>query len=134
MNWNADVLLHEDPGGRSLGQRPDTSAEHNPALFSPGSATLLTRDEKSSEIIDLSAILGEGYYLVNVQAQYALPDPLVEGGQLLAVNTNACELNPELTRRVQAQAGHGVRSARQERPLTAWMADSRRSMLTGLTM
>jgi hypothetical protein len=49
----------------------------------------LTQDEESSGVIDVSAILGSGWYLLDVQAHYN-PDPsdpeLVEGGQLLAMH------------------------------------------------
>ena len=61
-------------------------AEHDPARFRPGGAAFLTRDEESSGIIDVSEILGEGWFLLAVQAHYRHPDPeLVEGGQLVAL-------------------------------------------------
>jgi hypothetical protein len=51
-----------------------------------------TQDEESSGVIDLSSILGPGHYLLDVQAHYANSDPeLVEGGQLLIINTNAAK-------------------------------------------
>lgn len=99
------MLLQEDPGGQDylarIWQRDlnDASgalvevARHNPALFDPvntGSPSFITRDEESSGIIDLTNILGEGYYLADVQAHAPHPDPaLVEFGQLLVINTNA---------------------------------------------
>lgn len=80
---------------------------HEPSLFDPNYAgfgvagpNFLTQDEESSGIIDLSGILGPGHYLADVQAHYKIdaannrfqfpnPDELVEGGQLLVINTNA---------------------------------------------
>ena len=43
-------------------------------------------DEESSGIIDVSHILGQGWYLLDVQAHYANGSELVEGGQLLAMH------------------------------------------------
>lgn len=51
-----------------------------------------TQDEESSGIIDLSHILGEGYYLLNVQAHLNITAPqpeLVEPGQLLVMHVGA---------------------------------------------
>ena len=102
VNYGGDVLLQEDPGNQTylakLWQHDTSSgdlvqiAQHNPRLFDPAYAgadkAFLTQDEESSGIIDLSDILGPGYYLADVQAHYALVDPLVEGGQLFLMNTN----------------------------------------------
>ncbi|HVK14347.1 MAG TPA: hypothetical protein VM597_36740 [Gemmataceae bacterium] len=93
------VLLQEDVGNNvRLGKvwQYDLAAgaltevaQHNPDLFLAASPNYLgTQDEESSGIIDLSGILGRGYYLANVQAHYPIPGELVEGGQLLVVNTN----------------------------------------------
>jgi hypothetical protein len=115
VNWNGDVLLQEDPGGQaylakiwqyeaSSGEMTEI-AQHNPALFGAAGIDLYpdipgiqgTQDEESSGIIDLSKILGEGYYLADVQAHYrftATTDPtgeLVEAGQLFVINTNAAK-------------------------------------------
>jgi RTX calcium-binding nonapeptide repeat (4 copies) len=51
-----------------------------------------TQDEESSGIIDLSQILGDGYYLLNVQAHLnisASQPELVEPGQLLVMKVGA---------------------------------------------
>jgi Ca2+-binding RTX toxin-like protein len=64
-------------------------AQHDPARFLVGGASFLTQDEESSGVIDMSDILGEGTYLLDVQAHYSLPSPLVEGGQLLLMKTGA---------------------------------------------
>jgi hypothetical protein len=64
-------------------------AEHNPKFFDPSipnNSDFLTQDEESSGIIDAEDILGEGWFLLDVQVHKANPDQeLVEGGQLLAM-------------------------------------------------
>lgn len=88
------VILQEDPGNQPYVARvyrydvaTDTLqrvAQHDPQRFAPGAPNLLTTDEESSGVIDVSEILGEGKFLLDVQAHYAQSDPeLVEGGQLL---------------------------------------------------
>jgi hypothetical protein len=117
VNPNGDVLLQEDVGNNVyLGQifQYDVStgdlfaiARHDARFFldtdpaTPGvqpaadadpymAGNQGTQDEESSGIIDISNILGPGHYLVDVQAHYANSNPeLVEGGQLLLINTNA---------------------------------------------
>ena len=89
------VLLQEDPGGQNYVARiwqydiaSDTLTEvahHDPDRFAPGGSKFLTNDEESSGIVDAEKILGKGWYLLDVQAHYAQPNPLVEGGQLLAL-------------------------------------------------
>ena len=89
------VLLQEDPGGQNYLARiwqydiaSDTLTEvahHDPDRFAPGGSKFLTIDEESSGIIDAEKILGKGWYLFDVQAHYAQPAPIVEGGQLLAL-------------------------------------------------
>ncbi len=114
IDRNSDALLQEDPGGNPYLARIwhkdlETGdllevAKHNPALFDPAvTATPLTIDEESSGIVDISHILGEGTYLADVQAHYNInsatpfgftnPDELVQGGQLVVINTN----NPTAT-------------------------------------
>ena len=58
--------------------------QHNPFYFAPGAPQFLTKDEESSGVIDASAILGPGWFLIDVQAHYALDAELFEGGQYLA--------------------------------------------------
>jgi hypothetical protein len=76
--------------------------EHDPALFTPGAPDFITADEETSGVIDVSSILGEGWYLLDDQvhspwapAPFVPPSPtrfpyndseLVEGGQLLALH------------------------------------------------
>ena len=90
------AMIQEDPGGqdylaRIWQYRLDTNvltpvAQHDPARFTPGAPGFLTRDEESSGIIDMKDQLGEGWFLINVQAHYSIPGELVEGGQLLAMH------------------------------------------------
>lgn len=90
------ILLQEDPGNqphlakiwRYSIARDELSlvAQHDPRRFAPGGEFFLTQDEESSGIIDLSGILGEGWFLLDVQAHYAISGELVEGGQLLALH------------------------------------------------
>jgi hypothetical protein len=96
INDGGQIVAQEDIGNQpALGKvwlydiAGDTLtqiAEHDPALFTPGSPSFLTQDEESSGVIDVSDILGQGWYLLAVQAHYALPGELVEGGQLLALH------------------------------------------------
>ncbi len=60
-------------------------AEHDRERFAPGAAGFLTRDEEASGVIPLKGILGEGWYLIDVQAHYGIAGELAEGGQLLAI-------------------------------------------------
>ena len=92
------VLMDEDPGNDNRIAKVwlysiDTEqflqvAAHNPVRFDPDSLQpeFITRDEETTGIIDAGAILGEGWFLLNVQAHKASADAeLVEGGQLLAL-------------------------------------------------
>lgn len=95
MNRSGQVLIQEDPGGNDrLAQiwrynvatdQLAPMAQHDPALFGPAASPQLTRDEESSGIIDISEIMGDGWYLLDVQAHYPTDAELVEGGQLLAL-------------------------------------------------
>ena len=90
-----DVIALEDVGNNAhIGKvwRYDADddslnlvAEHDLARFLPGGANFLTQDEESSGVIDVSDILGKGWFLLDVQAHYAISGELVEGGQLLAL-------------------------------------------------
>lgn len=90
------ILLQEDTGNNPwvskiwlYGIETGTLTEiahHDPALFEPGGPRFLTQDEESSGIIDAQDILGEGWFLFDVQVHKPDADPeLVEGGQLLAM-------------------------------------------------
>jgi hypothetical protein len=119
VNHNGDLVVLEDVGNNPyVGQvfQYDASsgdlftiAKHDPRIFSdndpatPGNQFALdadpympgvqgTVDEETSGVIDVSDILGPGHYLIDVQAHYTNSDPeLVEGGQLLIINTNAAK-------------------------------------------
>jgi hypothetical protein len=79
-------VWHYDPADDALTQ----IAEHDPALFTPGSPTFITKDEEASGVIDVSSILGEGWYLLDDQVHAASSETeLVEGGQLLAMHVPA---------------------------------------------
>lgn len=90
------ILIQEDPGNNDVLSRIwafDTNsgkygivATADAARFGIGGASFLTRDDESSGIIDASGTLGQGWFLLDMQAHYANADAdLVEGGQLLAM-------------------------------------------------
>ncbi len=89
------VLLQEDVGnqpylggvwsyGISSGDLT-AIARHDPARFTLGAPGFLTQDEETSGIIPAS-FLGEGKYLLDVQAHYNIAGELVQGGQLLQLH------------------------------------------------
>jgi hypothetical protein len=93
------ILMDEDPGNSTRISKVwlyaiDTReflqiAAHHPKYFDGTTATnpnFITQDEETSGIIDAAEILGEGWFLLDVQAHKANPDvELVEFGQLLAL-------------------------------------------------
>lgn len=93
------ILMDEDPGNSTRISKVwlyaiDTReflqvAAHNPKFFDGSTANnphFITQDEESSGIIDAADTLGEGWFLLDVQAHKANPDvELVEFGQLLAL-------------------------------------------------
>lgn len=89
------ILIQEDPGNQphlaklwlyNIANRTmKLIAQHDPARFTPGVPGALTQDEESSGVIDAFDILGEGWFLLDVQAHYAIDAELVEGGQVLAL-------------------------------------------------
>ncbi len=89
------VFIQEDPGTNNrlskiwmydLGTENFLEvAAHDATRFAPGAPQFLTTNEESSGIIDAKDILGDGWFLLDVQAHYAIPGELVEGGQLLAM-------------------------------------------------
>src|SRR5262249_24842412 len=63
-------------------------AHHDNQLFEPGlnPAKLIAQDEESSGIIDAADVLGDGYFLFDVQVHKTSTDAeLVEGGQLVSI-------------------------------------------------
>jgi hypothetical protein len=95
VNDSGQVLVQEDVGNNAhIGKvwlyDPGTDsltevARHDASRFLEGGTDFLTQDEESSGIIP-APFLGEGWYLLDVQAHYGQPDELVEGGQLLALH------------------------------------------------
>ena len=94
------VVMDEDPGNKARVSKIwlyqiETGefiqvAHHNPKFFDPtilNNSSFITQDEESSGIIDASDVLGDGWFLVDVQAHLVnANDPeLVEGGQLFAM-------------------------------------------------
>jgi hypothetical protein len=97
MTRRGQLFLQEDPGGQNhLAKlwRYDVESDalvevaHLTAdRFAPDADDFLTIDEESSGIIDVSDILGEGKFLLDVQAHYSFGDTeLVQGGQLLLMH------------------------------------------------
>ena len=96
-NARGQLVLQEDPADKPYLARVwqydlasdalDQVASVDPARFTPPTPAPFTQEEESSGVIDVSDILGEGWYLLDVQAHYANSDPdLVQGGQLLAMH------------------------------------------------
>jgi hypothetical protein len=62
-------------------------AEADSSRFKPPTPAPFTQQEESSGVIHVPDILGEGWYLLTMQAHYPQGDPeLVQGGQLLAMH------------------------------------------------
>ena len=97
VDTHGRIVLQEDPGGQDYiarvwlydnkDDRLTQIAAFDPVRFSPASITKLTTDEESSGVIDAKDVLGDRWFLLDVQAHYTTGvDPsLVEGGQLLAM-------------------------------------------------
>ncbi len=96
VSGRGQVLIQEDTGNNvhlakvwrySIAEDEfSLLAQHDPERFLPDGEDFLTVDEESSGIIDVSSILGEGWFLLDVQAHYDTDEELVEGGQLLALH------------------------------------------------
>jgi hypothetical protein len=98
VNDNGQLILLEDVGnnphiGKVFSYDPATDVlteigHHDPSRFAPGGSQFLTQDEESSGVIP-APFLGDGVYLLDVQAHYTNTDPeLVEGGQLLTLTVD----------------------------------------------
>jgi hypothetical protein len=111
-NGHGQIVLLEDIGEQAAlgrvwlydiaGDTLKQIAQHDPAIFTPGAPGFITADEESSGVIDVSKILGSGWYLLDSQVHnpwapppYVAPNPLpfpysdpalVEGGQLIAMH------------------------------------------------
>jgi hypothetical protein len=130
------VFLQEDPGGNARSSKIwmyDIAtdqvvliAEHDRTrfggeAFGTTSASLPTspfnNNEEASGIIDASDILGDGWYLMDVQAHYTtgLSTTLVEGGQLLAMYVPTDLPVPEPTSAALLAGAAGLTLARRRR-------------------
>lgn len=96
MDKHGRIILQEDPGNQphvaKIWLYDTTSKEfvavmaHDSTRFVTGQPNFQTQDEESSGVVDASAILGEGWFLLDVQSHAANADAeLVQNGQLLAV-------------------------------------------------
>jgi hypothetical protein len=95
VNSRGQVLAQEDVGNNPhigkiwLYDPPSDTltevAHHDEERFLAGAPQFLTQDEESSGIVP-APFLGEGWYLLDAQAHYAISGELVEGGQLLAIH------------------------------------------------
>ncbi len=117
-----NVIIQEDPGSSSrlakiwnynIGSGVLTElAEHTASFFAPGGANFLTTNEEASGIIDAWDILGDGWFLMDVQAHYSISGELVEGGQLLAFYNPLSVPTPGATALFGLAALAGVRRRR----------------------
>ena len=92
---HGNILLQEDPGnnnyrakiynyGISSGLKT-TIFDSDSTRFQTGGINFLTIDEENSGIVDIQGIKGAGWFLSFMQAHYPLPNPMTEGGQLMAL-------------------------------------------------
>jgi hypothetical protein len=100
VDGDGNVIVQEDPGNNPYIAKtwkvdPVTKTavqifESDRERFLPGAPGFLTQDEENSGVIEVTDIVrnarwyeaGRRYYLGNMQAHYAIPGELVEGGQL----------------------------------------------------
>ncbi|MFN0131745.1 MAG: hypothetical protein ACKVW3_04310 [Phycisphaerales bacterium] len=95
MTKNGCLLIQEDVGnnvrlGRMWLYNPavdsilDVGISDAARFLIGGTNYLGTQDEETSGVIDAEDAIGPGFHLLNMQAHYAIPGELVEGGQLMA--------------------------------------------------
>jgi hypothetical protein len=103
VDRRGNLILQEDVGNNErigkvwrywpASDRLEMVAQHDPNRFVLGADDFLTQDEESSGVIDVSNILGDGWFLGDVQvhngAAYQSDPELTEGGQLLALHVPA---------------------------------------------
>ncbi len=96
VDRRGNVIIQEDVGNNQrsgriwnyniLADNITPLLMHDAARFgdySPATSPF-NQDEESSGVIDASDLLGDGWFLLDVQAHYGISGELVEGGQLLA--------------------------------------------------
>ena len=96
VNKRGTILIQEDVGNNAhIGKvwryniatgALEIIAQHDPARFLAGGSDFLTQDEESSGVIPMDDILGDGWWLLDVQSHYGTDAELVEGGQLLGLH------------------------------------------------
>jgi hypothetical protein len=96
-NERGGLVIQEDPGDRPYlarvwqydigSDKLEQVAAADPRRFSLPNPEPFTESEESSGVIDVSDILGQGWYLLDVMAHYPNTDAeLFQGGQLLAMH------------------------------------------------
>jgi hypothetical protein len=109
------VLLQEDPGNHPHSAKTllytvatdtvEVVMQSDTARFgAPGvpATAPFNQDEENSGVFDARDTLGLGWFVGNMQAHYAIANPIVEGGQLYAffcpecVGSNRADLSPTL--------------------------------------
>lgn len=107
MDNSGHIYLQEDPGNNAYVARVwmyDVTTnvatpvlEHDQSRFVTGATNFLTQDEESSGILDVQSILGPGKFIFVDQAHYSISGELVEGGQILLLNSAiSATSNPEI--------------------------------------
>lgn len=101
------IMIQEDPGANSRLARvwlfdPQTLeltdiAQADRKFATTGASRFLTIDEEASGIMDLSHILGDGWFLWDIQMHRGIPGELVEHGQLVAMHVSQTALNTAST-------------------------------------
>ena len=97
------VMLQEDPGGHPHSAKTllytvatdtvEVVMQSDTARFgAPGvpATAPFTQDEENSGVFDARDTLGLGWFVGNMQAHYAIANPIVEGGQLYAFFCPEC--------------------------------------------
>lgn len=101
-----NILIQEDPGNyerlakvwlfNPVTQELTEVAAGDPKYFTTGGAKFITRHEESSGIIDVSDILGEGWFIWDVQVHNRLGGELVENGQIVAMRMRSITAFPSV--------------------------------------
>jgi len=101
------LIIQEDPGNTphtAMVWQYDIATDvlsplvdQNPERFIVGGSNYLTQDEESAGAVDMQTIMNTGWFLTYDQAHYTLPNPMVQGGQLLAFyNPSTASGSPEI--------------------------------------